>query len=67
MPSTQVLLLLVLGVVLAAAAGAISGMKIGAEATGKELAAMLGALYGPTAVLPAVVMGLVILDIARQA
>ena len=67
MSSTQVFLLLVLGVVLAAAAGAINGMKIGAEALGKELAAMMGALYGPTAVLPALVVGLVILYVARQA
>lgn len=53
--------LLVLALVLALAGGAIAGMKIGAEALGKELAAMMGAFYGPTAVLPAVVIGLAVL------
>jgi hypothetical protein len=57
--------LIALGLVLALAAGAASGMKIGAEALGKELAAMMGAFYGPTAALPAVLLGLLILYFAR--
>jgi hypothetical protein len=57
--------LMALGLVLALAAGAASGMKIGAEALGKELAAMMGAFYGPTAALPAVLLGLLILYFAR--
>lgn len=61
MTVTSLLSLFLLALVLALAAGAISGMKIGAEALGKELAAMMGAFYGPTAVLPAAVVGLVIL------
>lgn len=65
MTVTSLLSLFLLALVLALAAGAISGMKIGAEALGKELAAMMGAFYGPTAVLPAAVVGLVILYFVR--
>jgi hypothetical protein len=57
--------LIALGLVLALVAGAASGMKIGAEALGRELAAMMGAFYGPTAALPAVLLGLLILYFAR--
>jgi hypothetical protein len=57
--------LFLLALVLALAAGALSGMKLAAEALGKELAAMMGAFYGPTAVLPATVVGLVILYSVR--
>lgn len=57
--------LLALALVVAVAAGAASGVKIGAEALGKELAAMMGAFYGPTAVLPAAVLGLAILYFVR--
>ena len=57
--------LLVLALVLALAGGAASGLKIGADALGKELAAMMGAFFGPTAVLPAAVIGLVILYVIR--
>jgi hypothetical protein len=57
--------LLVLALVLALAGGAITGMKIGADALGKELAAMMGAFYGPTAVLPAAAVGLAVLYFVR--
>lgn len=57
--------LLALALVLALAAGAVSGLKIGAEALGKELAALMGAFYGPTAVLPAAVIGLAVLYFTR--
>ena len=53
--------LIVLAAVLALVAGAASGLKIGAQALGKELAAMMGAFFGPTAALPAVLVGLPIL------
>ena len=61
MTAMTVLELIVLAFVLALAAGAASGLKIGAEALGKELAAMMGAFFGPTAALPAVLVGLPIL------
>ena len=57
--------LLLLALVLALAAGAASGLKIGADALGKELAALMGAFYGPTSALPAVLVGLVILYFVR--
>jgi hypothetical protein len=57
--------LLALALVLALAAGAASGVKIGADALGKELAAMMGSFYGPTAVLPATAVGLAILYFVR--
>jgi hypothetical protein len=50
--------LLALALVLALAGGALTGLKIGGEALGKELAALMGAFFGPTAVLPAAVVGL---------
>lgn len=52
---------IVMALLLAGAAGAASGLKIGADALGKELAAMMGALFGPSAALPAVLLGLGIL------
>lgn len=65
MTAIGILGLLALALALALAAGAASGMKIGAEALGKELAALMGAFYGPTAVLPASVIGLAVLYFAR--
>ena len=65
MTVTSLLLLFLLALALALAAGAASGLKIGAEALGKELAAMMGAFYGPTAVLPAAAVGLAILYFIR--
>ncbi|BBP04278.1 hypothetical protein TPL01_20300 [Sulfuriferula plumbiphila] len=53
--------LLILSAVLAAAGGAVTGLKIGGEFLGKELAAMMGAFFGPSSVLPAVVLGIIVL------
>lgn len=41
--------------------GAIGGMLVGGRHIGHELAAMMGAFYGPVAALPGVFIGLVIL------
>jgi hypothetical protein len=57
--------LVALAFVLALAAGAAGGVKVGAEALGKELAALMGAFFGPTASLPAVLVGLAILYFLR--
>ena len=65
MTAMNLLGLIALGLVLALAAGAVSGLKIGAEALGKELAAMMGAFFGPAAALPAVLVGLPILYLVR--
>lgn len=62
---TTALALFALALPLALIGGAASGLKLGAEALGRELAALMGALFGPTAVLPAVLVGLVVLALAR--
>ena len=41
-----IVLALIGGILAAAAAGAVSGLRIGKEALGAELAAYMGALYG---------------------
>lgn len=41
--------------------GAIGGILIGGKDLGYQLAAMIGGLFGPAAVLPAVLLGLLIL------
>ena len=38
--------------VLAAAGGALMGLKIGGKDLGNELAAMMGAMFGPTGAVP---------------
>jgi hypothetical protein len=57
--------LIALALALALVAGAASGLKIGADALGKELAALMGAFFGPTAALPAVLVGLGVLYVVR--
>jgi ABC-type phosphate transport system permease subunit len=55
------ILSLILGGAAAAAAGSVSGVRVGAEALGRELAAGIGGLYGLLAGIPAVVLGLIVL------
>ena len=57
--------LLLLALVLALAGGALTGVRIGAAALGRELAALMGAFFGPTAVLPASIVGLGVLYAVR--
>ena len=52
--------LLALSAVLAMMGGAAMGVKIGAEHLGKELAALMGAFFGPMPVLPAAFLGVVV-------
>jgi hypothetical protein len=60
--ATAVLWLLV-AFVLSMAGGALAGMKLAGKDLGNELAATMGAMFGPTAVLPAVVVGLIVLSL----
>jgi hypothetical protein len=53
--------LVVLAFTLAAVGGALTGTRIGGRYLGNELAAMLGALFGPASVVPATVVGLLLL------
>ena len=48
---------------LAMAGGAVAGIRLAAKDLGTELAAMMGAMFGPTAALPAVLIGLIVLAI----
>jgi hypothetical protein len=57
--------LVLLGLILAIVGGAVSGMRIGGEYLGQELAAMMGAFFGPASVVPAVALGVVILALFR--
>lgn len=41
--------------------GAIAGVRLAGKDLGNELAAMMGAMFGPTAVVPAVLVGLAVL------
>lgn len=51
-----------LALALAMIGGAITGTWIAGEFLGRELAAMMGAFFGPAAVLPAVVLGVTVLS-----
>ena len=46
---------------LATAGGAAAGVKLAGKDLGVPLAAMMGAMYGPLAAAPAVLLGLIIL------
>ena len=61
----ELLGLLALAGALAAGAGAAMGIVLGGKDLGRGLAAMMGAFYGPAAVLPAVAAGLIILVCVR--
>ncbi len=54
---------LLLGLIVAAAAGALSGMRIGADALVPQPAAYMGGLYGLLSGTAAVLVGLVLLAI----
>ena len=51
----------VIALIIGAIGGAIGGIIVGGEHLGKELAAMLGAFYGPMAAAPGVLVALIIL------
>ena len=46
---------------LAAAGGALTGLRLAGKDLGNELAAMMGAMFGPTGAVPGVLLGLIIL------
>ena len=50
-----------LALVFAMLGGAITGARLGGAYLGNELAAMMGAFFGPAAVVPAVVLGVALL------
>ena len=52
---------LVVAFVVSMVGGAIAGVRLAGKDLGNELAAMMGAMFGPTAVVPAVLVGLAVL------
>lgn len=54
---------LVTATVLSMIGGAIGGMLLAGRDIGYELSAMLGALFAPAGVIPAIVIGLAILNL----
>ena len=52
-----------LAFVLAMAGGAMTGMKLAAKDLGYELAALMGAMYGPTGAVPGMLLGLIVLAV----
>ena len=57
------LVCLLIAVIVGAGAGAIGGLKIGAADIGKEMAASMGAFFGPLAAVPGVLLALIILKL----
>lgn len=51
----------ILAALLAIAGGAVAGVKLAGKDLGNMLAAIMGAMFGPVAVVPGVVIGLIIL------
>jgi hypothetical protein len=49
------------GFVVATAGGALSGIRLAGKDLGNELAAMMGAMFGPTGAVPGILLGLIIL------
>ncbi len=56
-----VILWYIVALVLGAVGGAIGGMLVGGEHMGNELAAMMGAFFGPIAAAPGVLLALIVL------
>ncbi len=50
-----------LSILLSIGAGALAGMVLAGKDLGNNLAAMFGALYGPLAAVPGVLLGLLVL------
>ena len=53
--------LVLLALVVAAVAGAAAGMRLAGKDLGNALASMMGGFFGPTTVVPAAVLSLIVL------
>lgn len=53
----------VVAILLSLAAGAVSGMALAGKDLGNNLAAMMGAMFGPVAAVPGILIGLIVLAI----
>ncbi|MFC4252986.1 hypothetical protein [Sinimarinibacterium flocculans] len=50
-----------LAFIAALAGGALAGLKLAGKDLGNDLASLMGAMFGPTAAVPAVLVGLIVL------
>lgn len=50
-----------LSITLSIAAGAVAGITLGGKDLGNSLAALMGAMYGPIAAVPGILVGLIVL------
>ncbi|MEH2068318.1 MAG: hypothetical protein V7K47_09145 [Nostoc sp.] len=57
---------LVTATVLSMVGGAIGGMLLAGKDIGYQFSAMLGALFAPAGVIPAIILGLVILNLLKN-
>lgn len=60
---TSILVWTLLAAVLAIAGGALAGILLAGKDLGNQLAAMMGGMFGPVAVVPGVFLGLIILKL----
>lgn len=63
MIATEILIALASGVTASVAGGALGAMLVGGKDIGYELAAMMGAFYGPVAGIAGVIIGLIIVTL----
>ena len=56
---------LLLALLLSMAGGALAAIRLAGKDLGNELAALMGAMFGPTAAVPGVLVGLVVLALLR--
>jgi hypothetical protein len=57
----SILVWTILSILVAVVAGVISGILLAGKTLGNDLAAAMGAMFGPVAVAPAVLVGLMLL------
>ncbi|TAF09300.1 MAG: hypothetical protein EAZ77_05475 [Nostocales cyanobacterium] len=60
---TTALTWLVIAVILSMIGGAIGGMMLGGKDIGYKFAATLGSLFAPAGVIPAIILGLLMLNL----
>jgi hypothetical protein len=53
---------MIVAIALSIGAGAFAGLRLGGKDLGSGLAAAMGALYGPMAAVPGILLGLIILS-----
>lgn len=56
-----IILWTLVSIALSIAGGALAGVALGGKDLGRSLAAMMGAMYGPLAAVPGILVGLIIL------